>query len=102
MNANDVVTQIEQTHSVMNAQIRKLNELTPTPLPITAAESGGTSGLSDLLHATIAGHITNAADSLRAIAEVEAAMGAPVCKTAVTEPNSVSDNPQIIDAEHGG
>jgi polyhydroxyalkanoate synthesis regulator phasin len=49
MNANDIITQIEQTHSVMSAQIRKLKELTPAPLHMPATEPGGTSGLADLL-----------------------------------------------------
>jgi hypothetical protein len=101
MNANDIVTQIEHSRSVMSAQVRKLNEFSPTTVPMPAAQTGGTSGLADLLHDTIAGHMTNAADSLRAIAEVEAAMGAPIRKTAVTEPSSAPDNPQIIDAELG-
>jgi polyhydroxyalkanoate synthesis regulator phasin len=101
MNANDIVAQIGHTHSVMSAQVRKLNELTPTPLHIPAAEAGGSSGLADLLHATVAAHMTNAACSLNAIAEVEAAMRTPDCKTAVTEPRSVPDSPQTIGADLG-
>jgi polyhydroxyalkanoate synthesis regulator phasin len=102
MTANEIVTQIEHTRSVISAQIRKLNELTPAPLHIPATEAGGSSGLVDLLHATVAAHMTNAADSLRAIAEVEAAMRAPACKPAVTEPSSAPASPPTIDAELGG
>ena len=102
MNASEVITQIERTRTVMSAQVRKLNEFSPSPFPMSATEVGGPSGLADLLHATIAGHVTNAADSLRAIASVEAAMCAPVGKTTVTEPNSTPGGPQIIEAEFGG
>ena len=103
INANRIVTEIEQTHSVISAQVRKLNEFSPSPFPMPATEAGGTSGLADLLHATIAGHLTNAADSLRAIASVEAVMSVPVSKkTSVTDPISTTGSPQTIDAELGG
>jgi len=101
MNANDIVTQIAHTHNVMSAQVRKLNELSPKPTSMTGAETGTTSGLADLLQATIAGHISNATESLRAIAEVEAAMCAPVSKATVTVTNSTLGSSQIIDAEVG-
>jgi hypothetical protein len=102
MNANDIINQIEQTHCVMSAQVRKLNEFSPSPFPMPSTEAGGTSGLADLLHATVAGHLTNAADSIRAIASVEAVMSAPVSKTSVTDPISTTGSPQTIDAELGG
>ncbi|MBO3706117.1 MAG: hypothetical protein J5X21_06875 [Candidatus Accumulibacter sp.] len=99
MNANDIVTQIEQTHTVMSAQVRELNKLSPKPFPMPAVQADGTSGFADILHATVAGHITSAADSLRAIAEVEAAMRATVGKTSVAEPCPAPGIAQIIDAE---
>jgi hypothetical protein len=99
MNANDIVSQIEQTHSVMSAQVRELNKLSPKPFPMPAAQADGTGGLADIIHATVAGHLTNAADSLRAIAEVEAALRAPVGKTSGAEPSAAPGSPQIIDAE---
>lgn len=102
MNANDIVSQIEYTRSVMSAQIKKLNEFTPTPLATSAAEAAGTGGLADILLATVAGHITNAADSLRAIAAVESAMRAPSAEAPATESGSAPTNTQIIDAQIGG
>jgi len=102
MNATDIVSQIEHTRSVMSAQIKKLNEFTPTPLAAPATGASGTSGLEDILVATVAGHIANAADSLRAIAIVETAMGALGTRTSVTDSNSASGNAQIIDAQIGG
>jgi hypothetical protein len=102
MNANEIVSQIEHTRSVMSAQIKKLNEFTPAPLAMPAAEAVGTGGLQDILVATVAGHIANAADSLRAIAAVETAMCAPPAKASVTESSSVPANMQVIDAQIGG
>jgi hypothetical protein len=86
----------------MSAQIKKLNEFTPTPLATSAAEAAGTGGLADILLATVAGHITNAADSLRAIAAVESAMRAPSAEAPATESGSAPTNTQIIDAQIGG
>ena len=99
MNANDIVTQIEQQHAVMSAQVRKLNEFSPTPLVMPAASAGGANGLADMLHATVAGHVANAADSLRAIAEVEANLRAPIGKTVGTDPAKAPENAQVIDGE---
>lgn len=99
MNANEIVTQIEQTRSAMSAQVRKLSEFSPTPSPMPAAQAGGTSGFADVLHATVAGHITNAADSLRAIAEVESALRASIAKTAGAEPGVAPGSPHVIDAD---
>ena len=102
MNANEIVSQIEHTRNVMSAQIKKLNEFTPTPLATPATEAAGTGGLEDILVATVAGHIANAADSLRAIAVVERAMHAPATKVSATESGSAPGDPQIIDAQIGG
>lgn len=99
MNASDIVTQIEQQHAVMSAQMRKLNEISPIPLAMPAAPAAGANGLADLLHATVAGHVANAADSLRAIAEVEANLRAPIGKTVGTEPAKAPGSAQVVDGE---
>lgn len=99
MNAKDTVTQIEQAHAVMGAQVRKLNEISPTPLAMPQGPAGGANGLADLLHATVAGHVANAADSLRAIAEVEASLRAPVGRPVETTPANARREPEVIDAE---
>ncbi len=101
MNAKEIVAQIEQAHSVMSAQVRKLNEVSPTTFSLPTTEEGGASSLTDLLHATIAGNITNASDSLRAIASVETVMCASGSKPAVTEQSTTPGCPQIIQAEAG-
>lgn len=99
MNAKDIVTQIEQQHAIMSAQVRKLNEFSPTPIALPTAPTGGVNGLADMLHATVDGHVANAADSVRAIAEVEANLRAPISKTVRTEPAKAPGNHQIIDGE---
>lgn len=99
MNANDIVNQIEQTRSVMSAQLRKLSECSPAPFAMAAVNKGGESGLVDVLHATVAGHVINAANSLRAIAEVEAALRTSTSKTTAAEPDASPRSPQVIDAE---
>lgn len=99
MNANDTVTQIEQAHAVMGAQVRKLNEISPTLLAIPQGPAGGENGLAELLHATVAGHLANAADSLRAIAEVEAKLRVPIGRAVETAPTKGPREPEVIDAE---
>jgi len=102
MNANEIVSQIEHTRSVMSAQIKKLNQFAPAPVTAPSAEAAGTGGLADILVATVAGHIANAADSLRAIAAVETAMCAPPATASLTESTSVPADMQVIDAQIGG
>ena len=99
MNPNDTIAQIELTHAVMGAQIRKLNEISPAPRAMPQVPADGTNGLADLLYATVAGHIESAAKSLHAIAEVEKSVRAAMSKSAEAAPTAAHNNSQVIDGE---
>jgi len=99
MNTEEIIAQIEKTREVMSAQLHKLNERCPRPFPAPTVREGET-GLEELLHATVAGHIANAAEALRTLGEAEAATRAVHAnKTAATEPGAAPSDPQVIDTE---
>ena len=99
MNPNDTIAQIELTHAVMSAQLRKLNEISPAPRSMPQVPIDGSNGLADLLYTTVAGHVESAAKSLHAIAEVEQSVRAVISKSVEAAPTTSHNNPQVIDGE---
>ena len=73
MSAKNIIDAIERNHAVMGAHVQRLSTVTPE-LKFQQPSAGGEyspSSVSDLLNASVLGHLQGAANALRAMAEVE-------------------------------
>jgi len=97
MSTKNFIDCIERNHAVMGAHIQRLATVSPElKFPQTAGGAETSPyNVSDLLNASVLGHLQGAANALKAMAEVEASFNSAINPEISTDRKSAT----IIDVE---